>query len=89
MGIWKYFPTKMQPHIHGDLYDKIKARWDSTMQIVKDIFEQQLKQLVPSLTDAKVKKALMEHGDQMILKLNTCFILMKNIELVVKHASDV
>ena len=31
----------------------------------------------------------MEHEDRMILKLNTCFILMKNIELVVKNASDV
>ena len=89
MGIWNYSPAQMQPQIHVDLYDKIKARWDSTMQTVKDIFEQQLKQLVPSLTDAEVKKALLEHEDRMILKLKTCFILMKNIESVVKHASDV
>ena len=79
----------MQPQIHVDLYDKIKDRWDSTMQTIKDIFEQQLKQLVPSLIDAKVKKALLEHEDQMILKLNTFFILMKNIESIVKHASNV
>ena len=31
----------------------------------------------------------MEHEDRMILKLNTCFILTKNIESVVKHALDV
>ena len=36
-----------------------------------------------------MKKALLEHEDQMILNLNTCFILTKNIELVVKHASNV
>ena len=36
-----------------------------------------------------MKKALLEHEDRMILKINTCFVLMKNIELVVKHASDV
>ena len=40
MGIWKYSPAQMQPQIHADLYEKIKARWDTTMQIVKDIFEQ-------------------------------------------------
>ena len=36
-----------------------------------------------------MKKALLEHEDRMILKLNTCFILMKNIELVVKNASNI
>ena len=79
----------MQPQIHADLYEKIKFRWDTTMQTIKDIFEQQLRQLVPNLIDVEVKKALMEHEDRMILKLSTCFILMKNIELVVKHASYV
>ena len=63
MGIQKYSPTQMQPQIHADLYDKIKASWDSTMQTINDIFEQQLKQLVPSLIDAEVKKALLEHED--------------------------
>ena len=43
MGIWKYSLDQMQPHIHADIYDKIKSRWDSTMQTIKDIFEQQLK----------------------------------------------
>ena len=68
----------MQPQIHVDLYEKIKARWEFTTQTVKDIFEQQLRQLVPSFSDEEVKKALMDHEDRMILKLNTCFILMKN-----------
>ena len=63
MGIWKYSQAKMKPQIHAGLYDKIKVRWDSTMQTIKDIFEKQLKQLVPSLTDAGVKKALLEHED--------------------------
>ena len=46
MGIWKYFrtwtysPTQMQPQIHADLYEKIKARLDFTTQTVKEIFEQ-------------------------------------------------
>ena len=89
MGIWKYSPTQMKPQIHADLYDKIKARWESTMQTIKDIFEQQFKQLVPNLTDEEVKKALLDHEDQMILKLNTCFILMKNTKSIIRQASDV
>ena len=40
MGIWKFSPAQMQPQIPDDLYDKIKVRWDLTMQSVKDIFEQ-------------------------------------------------
>ena len=59
------------------------------VKTVKDIFEQQLRQLVPNLIDAKVKKAIKEHEDRMILKLNTFFILTKNIESVVKHASNI
>ena len=40
MGIWKYSPAQMQPQIHADHFAKIKVRWESTMQTVKDIFEQ-------------------------------------------------
>ena len=89
MGIWKYSPTHMQSQIPEDLYNKIKVRWDLTMQSVKDIFEQQLRLLVPNLTDEEVKKALLDHEDMIILKLNTCFILMKNIESIIRQTSDV
>ena len=78
IGIWKYSPAQMKPQIHADLYEKIKTRWHFTTQTVKDIFEHHLKQLVPSLLDDEVKKALQDHEDRMILKLNTCFILMNN-----------
>ena len=89
MGIWKYSPAQMQPQIHADLYENIKARWDFTTQIAKEIFEQQLRQLVPSLSDEEVKKALLEHEGRMILKLNTCFIFMDITESVIRQASDV
>ena len=39
MGIWKYSPAQMKPQIHVDLYGKIKARWDSTMQSIKEMGE--------------------------------------------------
>ena len=50
---------------------------------------QTLKQLVPNLTDAEVKKALKDNENKMILKFNTCLVLMKNIENVVKNYIDV
>ena len=79
----------MQPQIHDDLYDKIKVRWDLTMQSVKDIFEQQLRLLVPNLIDEEVKKALLDNEDRMILMLNTCFILTNNKESVINQALGV
>ena len=89
MGIWKYFPAHMQSQIPKDLYKKIKVRWDLTMQSVKNIFEQQLRLLVPNLTDEEVKKALLDNEDRMILMLNTCFILTNNKESVISQASSV
>ena len=89
MGVWKYSPAQMKPQVHPDLYDKIITRWDLTTQTVKDIFEQQLRQLVPSLSNNEVKEALSDHGDRMILKLNTCFILMNNSESIIRQATDV
>ena len=55
MGVWKYSLAQMKPQVHPDLYDKIKFRWDFTTQTIKDIFEQQLRQLVPSLSNDEVK----------------------------------
>jgi len=89
MGVWKYSLAQIKPQIHSDLFDKIMVRWDLAFQTVKDIFEQQLRQLVPSLTEEEVKKALQNHTDRMIPKLNTCFILMNNSESVIRQASDV
>lgn len=44
---------------------------------------------MPNLTEVEVQKALKEHENMMILKFNTCLILMKNVESVVKNAIDV
>ena len=48
-----------------------------------------MRQLVPNLSDKEVKKEFLDHEDRIIMKLNTCFILMKNIESVIRQASDV
>ena len=39
--------------------------------------------------EIEVQKALKEHENRMILKFNTYLILMKNVESVVKNATDV
>ena len=42
---------------------------------------------MPSLKNAEVNKALKENENKMTLKFNTCLILIKDIELVVKSAN--
>ena len=64
-------------------------RWEHTEKIVRDIFEQRLRELVPDLTDAEIKKALKDHPGRMNMRFNTCLILLKSIEPVVKNATDV
>ena len=71
------------------LLHKIKVRWDNTIQIVKEIFSQTLKQLVPNLIDVEIKKTLKENENRMILKFNTCLVQMNNIESMVKNVTDV
>jgi hypothetical protein len=44
---------------------------------------------VPNLTKGKVKKALKEHEIRIILKFNTCLILMRNVESIVKNPTNV
>ena len=89
LGKWKFSPDQFASQVSAVLLDKIKVRWDNTIQTIKDIFSQTLKQLVPNLTDAEVKKELKDNENKMILKFNTCLVLMKNVEHVVKNATDV
>lgn len=78
LGIWKFSPEQFASQILVVLLDKIRVRWENVVQIVKDIYEQKLKELVPSLTDAKVKKALIEHKGRMFLRFNTFYIAKGN-----------
>ena len=40
------------------------------------------------MTDAEVTKALKDNENKMTLKFNTCLVLMKDIEYVVKNATN-
>ena len=42
-------------------------------------------QLLPSITIAKVKESMKKNEDKMTLRFNTCLILLKDIEHVVKN----
>ena len=89
LGKWKLSPDQFASQVPVFLLDMIKVIWDNTIQMVKDIFSQTLKQLVPNLIDAEVKKALKDNENKMILKFNTCLVLMKNVEHIVKNSIDV
>lgn len=89
LGRWKFSPDQFSSQVPIVLLDKIKFRWDNTIQNIKDIFSQTLKQLVPNLTDAEVKKALKDNESIMNLKFNTCLVLMKDIEYVVNNSIDI
>ena len=81
LGKLKFYPNQYASQVPAILLDKIKVRWDNTIQTIKEIFSQTLKQLVPNLTEAEVQKALKENENRMTPKFNTCLVLMKNIEL--------
>ena len=44
--------------------------------------------MVPTLIDVEVTKSLKDNENKMKLKFNTCLVLMKDIESVVKNAAD-
>ena len=56
--------------------------------MVKDIYEQSLKNLRPSLTGAEVKAEMKNHEGKMMIRFHTCLILIKDIEHVVNDATN-
>jgi hypothetical protein len=68
--------------------DKIKPRWEFAKKIAKDIYEKTLRQNMPSLIDREVKESIKKNEEKLALKFNTCLVLMKDIEHVVKNATN-
>ena len=66
----------------------MQPRWEYATKTVKDIYEQSLRNLLPSLTEAEVKEALKIHEGNMMIKFHTCLILIKDIEHVVIDATN-
>ena len=87
MGQWKYSPNQLASQIPSVLLEKIKVRWENTKKTMKDIYAQSLRQLVPTMTHVEVNKSLKDNENKMTQKFNTCLVLMKDIEYVVKNAT--
>ena len=69
------------------ILDEVRIRWENAKKTVEDIYAQTLRQLMQTLTNVEVNKALKENEGKMTLKFNTCLILIKNIESIVKSAT--
>ncbi|GLJ19494.1 hypothetical protein SUGI_0352090 [Cryptomeria japonica] len=87
MGKWKYTPDDISSQIPNELLVRIRPRWTSAVQTVKDIYAQSLKQLLPNLTYKEVKEALKENEHQMTLRFHTFLVLSKQIEAIVNNAT--
>ena len=87
MGKWKYSPNQIASQISNDILERLKLRWDSTMQTTKDIYEQTMRQQLPSITNAEVKESMKKNEEKMTLRFNTCLILLKDIEHIIKNAT--
>ena len=55
MGKWKHSLDQIASQISNELLEKIKQRWEFSMQTTKDIYAQSLRQLLSSITYAEVK----------------------------------
>ncbi|GLJ48001.1 hypothetical protein SUGI_1013710 [Cryptomeria japonica] len=89
MGKWKYTPDDINSQIPNELLVRIRPRWTSAVQTVKDIYAQTLKQLLPNLTYKEVKEALKKNEHQMTLRFHTFLVLSKQIEAIVNNATIV
>ncbi|GLJ47583.1 hypothetical protein SUGI_1004850 [Cryptomeria japonica] len=87
MGKWKYTPDDISSQIPNELLVRIRPRWTSAVQTIKDIYVQTLKQLLPNLTYKEVKEALKENEHQMTLRFHTFLVLSKQIETIVNNAT--
>ncbi|GLJ28350.1 hypothetical protein SUGI_0557560 [Cryptomeria japonica] len=89
MGKWKYTPDDISSQIPNELLVRIRPRWTSAVQTVKDIYAQTLKQLLLNLTYKEVKEALKKNEHQMTLRFHTFLVLSKQIEAIVNNATIV
>ena len=68
--------------------EKIKPRWEFSMQTVKDIYGKTLRQLLPSIIDKEIMKYLKKNEEKLTLKFKTFLVLVKDIEHTVRNATN-
>ena len=87
MGKCKYSLEQFVNQILESLLKIVKQRCNFARQTALDIHEKTLRQLMLSLNDKEVKESLKKNEEKLILRFNTCLILMNNIEDVVNSAT--
>ena len=58
------------------------------MKIVKEIYGQILRHLILKIKDKEIKESIKKNEEKLTLKFNTCLVLMKDIEHVVKNTTN-
>lgn len=84
MGKWKYSHYENSQKNLDENFEVVKPQWDRKIKIINDIYEQTLRQLMSSLSEKEVKESLKKNEKKFTLKFNTCLILLKDIESLVK-----
>ena len=88
MGKWKYSIDHLVQHIPSYIMEKINPRCENAIKIAKEIYEQTLRKLMPSMNDKEVKESLKKNEENLTLRFNTWLILMNDTEHVVKNATN-
>ena len=68
--------------------ERLQPRWEAATKTIKDIYEKTLRNFLPSLSNAEMKKSLKDHEGNMMIRFHTCLILFKDIEHVVNDATN-
>ena len=87
MVTWKNSPDQLTSQFPNVLMEKIKSRWEFSMQTMKDIYGKTLRQILLSIADREIIESLTKNEEKLTLKFNTCLVLMKDIDHVVRNAT--
>ena len=88
LGKWKYSPDELT-QVPDVLLKEVKPQWDNAIKFNKDISEKTLRQLMLSLNEKEVKESLKMNEKKITSEFNTCLILLKDIESMVKSNTTI
>ena len=71
MAKWKYDPSKLKFGVNENLLATLTFHWNKVVQLEKEIKEQILRQVMPTLTKKEVKDALKYHEARHTPKFRT------------------
>ena len=83
MAKWKYCPKEQIKIVLDILSKTITHHWDNALNVVRDIREQILRQLMPTISNKEVKESVNMNEQKLTPKFNAFLILSKDIESIV------